>query len=170
VTTWIRRALIAAAVLFMPVGTGTAAGAATGPPAPAVPETQIPLTPEGQAAPSPSPTASDTPTTTQTPTPTPTAPPTTDDPVTETPTPPQDTDITGSVAVPAGGGGAQVGGLPRRVPQQVPRPPTRQRPRAEDPGGLAATGPDVALPLGIAAILLLGGTGAILAGRPRRRP
>jgi hypothetical protein len=103
---------------------------------------------------------------TGTPTDTPTDGPPTDEPTGGTPSAPQGTEITGSVAMPAGGG--QVGG--------VGGPPQGRRDRqpqgagaGSDPGGLAATGISLALPLGFAVILLLAGTAAVFAGRRRYR-
>lgn len=96
-----------------------------------------------------------------------TALPTTDDPVGQSPTPPQDTEITQSVAVAAGEG-------QQAPPPQVREPGTDQRGAAGASAGgsapatgLAATGVRVGLPLGAAALLLLAGTGAQLAGRKR---
>jgi hypothetical protein len=185
VNTWVRRGLIAgacsAALLVSAAGLAAAApgGSAAIPPVPA--DTAQPATTApGEAEPTgaePIEVASTDigPTgtvPTQTPTVTPTAPPTTDDPVTGTPSAPHDTEITRSVAVPAGGGGAQVGGLPERPPQRDDNavdPGSASGAGAGGPGtaGLAATGVSLTVPLAIATVFLLGGTAAVLAGRRR---
>jgi hypothetical protein len=172
VTTWTRRCLTA--VVFSATLLGAAGGlaradqdrAASGGADPGVSATEVaasPLHPASDGLEPVQPTVGPTDPTTDPPT----ALPTTDEPGSQTPTPPQDTGITQSVAVAAGEG--------QQAPLPQPRGPgtgERQAAGASVGGnrpatGLAATGVRVGLPLGIAAALLLAGTGALLAGRKR---
>jgi hypothetical protein len=123
-------------------------------------------------APVPTPTSTGSPTGPAT-----SVPPATDKPVTGTPTSPRDTEITASVAIPAGGG--QIGLEPPQPRQGGTRWPAARAagtPGLADPGlvnpgladpGLAATGFAAGLPLGIVTVLLLAGVAAVLAGRRR---
>jgi hypothetical protein len=181
---WVRRWLTAAAFSAMlltvaagPAGadpgdpdpgasSGADAGAPAGSPTGSAPKIPAPELPTGEPTVGPTGAWTDPPT----------AQPTADDPASQTPTPPQDTDVTQSAAMPAGGG--QVG-LP--LPQR-PEPgagqnwpagaaagaePPADRPATAPAAGLADTGVRVAVPLGVAALLLLTGTAAVLAGRRR---
>jgi hypothetical protein len=191
-TTWVRRWLIAAAcsgtllattagLAFADpdpsAGPGSSPGASPGSESPAA-DASTAATPHdrppGLPTDDPTEQPTDNPTAPEPPQPS-------DDPTTDpagTPPPPEDTDITQSVAVPVGEG--QVGVLDSDPPAPVPPPAVHAPQRAAGsavggrtglpPADLAATGVRVAVPLGIAAVLLLTGAAAQVAGRRRYNP